>query len=80
MICGEHILSCFFELLFVRIFNKISTRAGISLEELQEEFRLRSQLLYKMYQNKIFDFQQFQDFITQYYKRPQEVLQKFGVQ
>jgi len=63
-----------------KIFGKISERFGMTLNELQEEFRKRTQLIYKMYENKIFDFQQFQDFITQYYKKPEEVLGKFGVQ
>ncbi|MBU2503795.1 MAG: type II/IV secretion system ATPase subunit [Nanoarchaeota archaeon] len=62
-----------------KIFGKISERFGITTKELQEEFRKRAQLIYKMYEAKIFDFQQFQDYVTQYYKKPGEVLQKFGV-
>jgi hypothetical protein len=33
-----------------------------------------------MYENKIFDFQKFQDMITQYYKKPKEILDKFGIE
>jgi len=62
-----------------KIFDKISKRFGITLEELDEEFRKRVKLIYNLYQNKIFDYQQFQDIITQYYKKPEEVLTKFGV-
>ncbi|MBU1252534.1 MAG: type II/IV secretion system ATPase subunit [Nanoarchaeota archaeon] len=63
-----------------KIFGKISERFGITTKELQEEFRKRAQLIYKMYEAKVFDFQKFQDYVTQYYKKPEEVLQKFGVQ
>jgi flagellar protein FlaI len=62
-----------------KIFEKISKTYGISMDELQSEFRKRGQLIYKMYENKIFDFQEFQDMITQYYKKPEEILRKFGV-
>ncbi len=63
-----------------KIFEKISRRVGISVEELQREFQRRTQLLYRMYERKIFDFQKFQDLIMQYYKKPGEVLAEFGLQ
>jgi len=63
-----------------KIFEKISKSYGITVDELQSEFRRRAQLLYKMYENKIFDFQKFQDMITQYYKKPAEILSKFGIE
>jgi hypothetical protein len=63
-----------------KIFEKISKSYGITMDELQSEFRRRAQLLYKMYENKIFDFQKFQDMITQYYKKPKEILDKFGIE
>ncbi len=62
-----------------KIFEKISKRFGISIGEMQREFKRRSQLVYKIYEEKIFDFQQFQDVITQYYKKPQDVLNRFGI-
>jgi flagellar protein FlaI len=62
-----------------KIFEKISKRFGITVREIDVEFQRRVQLLYKMYEQKIFDFQKFQDFITEYYKKPDEVLRKFGV-
>ena len=63
-----------------KIFDKISKRFGLSTDELQTEFSRRVQLLYKMYEEKIFDFQKVQDIITQYYKKPSEILEKFGVE
>ena len=63
-----------------KILEKISKRFGITTDELEAEFKRRAKLLYKMYESKTFDFQQFQDLITQYYKKPQEVLNKFQVE
>ena len=62
-----------------KIFEKIAKRFGITSSELEEEFRLRVKILYSLYQKKIFDSQEFQDVITQYYKRPEAVLAKFGI-
>jgi flagellar protein FlaI len=62
-----------------KIFEKISKRFGITVEEIDKEFKLRVKLLYALYQRKVFDFQEFQDVITQYYKKPVEVLNKFGI-
>jgi flagellar protein FlaI len=63
-----------------KIFEKISKSYGITMDELQSEFRRRALLIYKMYEKKIFDFQKFQDMITQYYKKPEEILSKFGIE
>ncbi|MCX6749764.1 MAG: type II/IV secretion system ATPase subunit [Candidatus Pacearchaeota archaeon] len=62
-----------------KIFEKIAKRYGITLQEIEEEFKKRVKLLYILYQKKIFDFQEFQDIITQYYKRPEAILSKFGI-
>ena len=62
-----------------KIFEKIAKRFGITSEELGEEFKKRVKLIYNLYQNKVFDYQKFQDVITQYYKKPQEVLTNFGI-
>jgi flagellar protein FlaI len=62
-----------------KIFEKIAKRYGITPQDLEDEFKLRVKLLYTVYQNKIFNFQDFQDIITQYYKRPQEILSKFNI-
>ena len=63
-----------------KIFEKISIRYGLTMEELQLEFRRRISLIYKMYQNKIFRFLEFQEIINEYYKKPEEVLKRFGIE
>jgi len=63
-----------------KIFEKISQRHGIKKDELELEFRRRVHLMYKLYQNKIFGFEEVQNIINEYYKKPQEILKKFGVQ
>ena len=63
-----------------RIFEKIARRYGIRIEELDLEFRKRVQLIYKLYQNKIFGFKEVQDIINKYYKKPEEVLKEFGIE
>ncbi|MEK6847968.1 MAG: ATPase, T2SS/T4P/T4SS family [Nanoarchaeota archaeon] len=62
-----------------KIFEKIAKRFGITLQEIDEEFKIRVKVLYALYQKKVFDYQEFQDIITQYYKRPKEVLAKLGI-
>ena len=62
-----------------KIFEKISKRYGITVQELETEFRIRVNLLYALYANKVFDFQEFQDVITQYYKKPKEILAKYNI-
>lgn len=63
-----------------KIFEKISRRYGLKVEELDLEFRRRVQLIYKLYQRKIFKFKDVQEIVNQYYKKPLEVLRKFGVE
>ena len=62
-----------------KVFQKISRRTGISIEELNREFTIRSKLLYEMQQRKIFDFTQTQKLINQYHKNPKAVLSAFGL-
>ncbi len=62
-----------------RLFQKIYHRYGITPEALSVEFRRRAELLYRLYQKKVFGFREVQDVINEYYKKPQEVLAKFGV-
>jgi len=62
-----------------KVFQKITTRYGLDKEVLFLEFRRRAELLYKMYQQKVFDFQEVQDIINEYYKKPQEILKRFNI-
>ena len=63
-----------------KIFEKIAKRYGLTMNELDLEFKRRVQIIYKLYQQKIFEFKKVQEIINEYYKKPKEVLQKFGVQ
>lgn len=63
-----------------KIFEKISQRYGIPMQELDLEFRRRVYLLYKMQQQRVFGFEEVQEMIHEYYKKPLELLKKFGVE
>jgi flagellar protein FlaI len=63
-----------------KIFEKITKRYGVDLSELELEFRKRVQLIYNLYTKKIFEFEDIQKIIVEYYKKPEEVLKRFGVQ
>ena len=63
-----------------KVFDKIRKRYGLDAETLDLEFRRRTQLIYKLYQNKIFEFEKVQEIINEYYKKPQMVLKKFGIE
>jgi len=63
-----------------KIFEKIAKRYGLNIQELNNEFRIRVQLIYSMYARNIVKFQEVQDWINEYYKKPEEVMQEFGIQ
>ena len=63
----------------IKVFDKITKRFGINADNLKRELRIRATLLYEMQRRKIFDFQQNQKIINQYYKNPQVVLQAFEI-
>ena len=63
-----------------KIFEKISKRSGLKLEDIELEFRRRSQIIHIIHQKKIFGFREFHDIINEYYKKPEETLRKFGIQ
>ena len=63
-----------------KIFDKLVIRYGVSRQKLFEEFRRRTLLLMKLYALNISGFKQVQDVITAYYKAPELVLKRFGIQ
>jgi len=63
-----------------RVFEKIAGRYGIRLEELETEFRRRIQIIYQLYKKRTFNFEQIQEIINRYYKRPEMVLRELGIQ
>ncbi len=62
-----------------KIFEKITKRYGLKIEEIELDFKKKISLLYNLYQKRTFGFKEFQDIIMEYYKKPKEVLRKFGV-
>jgi flagellar protein FlaI len=62
------------------VFEKISQKTGIPLDQLKREFMLRTKLLYTMYLRGIKNYEDVQRTINEYYKNPQKVLAEYGVQ
>ena len=62
-----------------KVFEKISVRNGIPIEELQREFAIRSKLLYILYKKKVFGFNEMKQIVNSYYKNPADVLKKYGL-
>ncbi len=62
-----------------KVFEKISQRNGLTLEEIEVMFLKRVKLLYELYKRKIFDFRKVQNIINEYNKRPQKVLEDYGI-
>ena len=63
-----------------KIFEKIAIRYGLRMEEIDFEFRRRVQLIYALFQKKIFKFKDVQEIINKYYKKPEEVLRGLEIQ
>jgi len=61
------------------VLNEISKRYGIPIGKLMEEFDIRSKVLMQMYRKGIFNFEQVQRIINEYYRNPREVLRKLGL-
>jgi flagellar protein FlaI len=62
------------------IFQELVTQEGIQESVLLNEFRRRSQLLTQMYNKGVFEFSAVQRVINDYYRSPEQVLLKFGVE
>lgn len=62
-----------------KIFEKIAKRYGLEMEELELEFRRRVRIMYELYQRKTFKFEDVQDVVRKYYKKPDEILKSLGI-
>ncbi|MEK6894388.1 MAG: type II/IV secretion system ATPase subunit [Nanoarchaeota archaeon] len=62
-----------------KVFEKISIRYGLTIEELQKEFLNRSKLIYELYRRKIFGFDEVRKIVVDYYRNSKTVLDKFGI-
>jgi len=63
----------------MKAFEKISARTGIPVDKLFKEMITRAKLIYTLYQQKVFGFNEVQSIINAYYKNPVEVLNRFGI-
>lgn len=62
-----------------RIFDKIVLHHGVTKEQLYNEFKIRTQLLMKMYKNNIICYNEVQEVINAYYKTPTKILRRFNI-
>jgi len=69
----------FFFKLDSKVFEKIMLRYGLTGDELFREFRIRTKLIYAMYQRGVMEFSAVQRVINDYYKDPSSVMKKFDI-
>ncbi len=62
-----------------KIFDRIAKKVGLTRESLETEFEIRTRLLYALFQNRIFGYEDVQRVINDYSKNPEGVLRKYGV-
>jgi flagellar protein FlaI len=62
-----------------KVFEKISNKFGIPLESLQREFRIRTKLIYALFKNRVFNYDEVQKVVNEYQKNPKKVLRKYGI-
>tara|TARA_Y100000034_G_scaffold136812_1_gene216005 strand:+ start:3371 stop:4894 length:1524 start_codon:yes stop_codon:yes gene_type:complete len=62
-----------------KVFEKISARRGVSIEKLQQELITRAKLLYKLFSEKRFGFDEVGKIVNDYHKNPAEVLNRFDI-
>ncbi len=62
-----------------KTFEKISVRRGIPIEKLRQELIIRTRLLYELYRQRIFGFDEVSRIINEYGKNPERVLKKYNI-
>ncbi|MEK6945834.1 MAG: type II/IV secretion system ATPase subunit [Nanoarchaeota archaeon] len=62
-----------------KIFEKISKRYGLRMEDIDLEFRRRVRIIYELYKRNISGFDEVKEIIRQYAKKPQDILLKLGI-
>jgi flagellar protein FlaI len=62
-----------------QVFEKIRMRYGLTREQLLNEFRIRTKLIYELFKRKIFDFDTVQKIVNEYYKNPANIMKQFGL-
>lgn len=62
-----------------KVFEKISKRQGVSIQELYSEFDKRTKLIYALSKAGVSDFDSIYRLVVDYYKKPEEVLKKYDI-
>ena len=62
-----------------KVFEKIMNRYGLTKEELMKEFETRTKIIFELYKQKVFSFDDVQKIINTYYKDPKQALKKLGI-
>jgi len=60
-----------------RVLDKITLRYGLSRVELQKDFENRAKIIFELFKRKIFNFEEVQNIINEYYKNPEAVMKKY---
>jgi len=63
-----------------RVFEKISIRYGIPVSDLYKELDRRIKLINELVNRKVFGFEEFEKEINEYYKSPENVLRRYGIE
>ena len=63
-----------------RVFEKISIRYGIPVADLYKELDRRIKLINELVNRKVFGFEEFEKEINEYYKSPENVLRRYGIE
>lgn len=63
-----------------RVFEKISIRYGIPVVDLYKELDRRIKLINELVNRKVFGFEEFEKEINEYYKSPENVLRRYGIE
>jgi archaeal flagellar protein FlaI len=62
-----------------KVFDKIAVKTGMTRDQLIEEFKIRTRLLYILYQQKVLGYEEVQKVLSEYTKNPQGVLKRYGI-
>jgi flagellar protein FlaI len=62
-----------------KVFSKIALKFGLSQQEIQLEFDRRTRLLFELFKRQINNFEEIGKIINDYYKNPEQVLERFNI-
>ena len=62
-----------------KVLEKIANKYGLTKEDMQKELEIRAKVIYELFKRKIYDTNEIQRIIIDYYKNPKDVLDKLGL-